>query len=212
MRAHRADGGHEHVVPDVVAVLVVDRLEGVEVEDADRERVPVTPGAADHAGQLGEDRAPVEQPGQRVLAQQRLEPPALGYELVLEILGAAGRLHAGDDLAVGHRLDQEVDDAPPQAPGRRGGIEPVRRHHHDRGAVHVRIGLDLGDQAVADPIVQDRHVGMLGAAADERGGRVGGLAHLMAGVGQHAHEATAVLGVRMDHEDAHLESRITPVL
>src|SRR4051794_13030717 len=85
--AHRADGRDQDLVADVMAVLVVDRLEGVEVEDPDRERVAVTAGAADHAGELDEDRAPVRQPGQRVLAQQRLQAQALGDELVLEVLG-----------------------------------------------------------------------------------------------------------------------------
>ena len=58
--------------------------------------------------ELGQDRAPVGEPGERVLAQQRLQPRALGDELLLELLGARGGLDARQHLAVGDRLDQVV--------------------------------------------------------------------------------------------------------
>ena len=109
-------------------------LEVVEVEHRDRERVAVTAGAGDHAAELGEDRAPVREPGQRVLAQQRLQPRALGDELLLELLGARRRPRRGS-------APRRRRPARPGSPARPGacpstrllGREPGPLDHHDRG-------------------------------------------------------------------------------
>ena len=84
-------------------------------------------GGGDHPAQLGQDRAAVREPGERVLAQQRLQPRALGDELLLEVLGPRGGLDARQDLAVGHGLDQIVLHAPAHPVDRRlRGASPGR--------------------------------------------------------------------------------------
>ena len=140
-RARRATSTSSPVLWPWVSLM---RLKWSRSQHRDRERVAVTAGGGDHAAQLGQDRAPVREPGERVLAQQRLQPRALGDELLLELLGARGGLDAREHLAVGHRLDQVVLHARAACPSSaclRRQLGPL--DHDDRGAVGHRVGLDV---------------------------------------------------------------------
>ena len=112
--AQRAGDLDQGAVAGVVAVLIVDVLEAVEVDHRDRQLAAVAAGAADQPLEPGEDVAAVEQPGQRVLVEQRLEPAALADELLLQCLGAGGRAHAREHLRGRDRLDQQVGGAAPE--------------------------------------------------------------------------------------------------
>ena len=96
--AQRARDRHERGVAGVMAVLVVEQLEVVDVDHRDRQRPAVAARAADQPGEPREHVAAVEQAGERVLVEHRLEPPALPHELLLQRLGARGRAHAGDHV------------------------------------------------------------------------------------------------------------------
>jgi hypothetical protein len=154
--------------------------------------MPVAAGVGDHARELGEDRAPVRQARERVLAQQRLQPRALGDKLVLERLGPGRGLHAREHLAVGERLDQVVLHAATQPGERVLGREPRALDHQDRGAEGHGVGLDRVDHVGADPGVDQRDVGLPLPAALERLVAVGGLEHVVAGLRQHARDPAAL--------------------
>ncbi len=67
-RSRRAASGDaaQHAVADRVAARVVDRLEVVEVDDDERQPVPVALGARELAVEVGPERVMVEEPGERV--------------------------------------------------------------------------------------------------------------------------------------------------
>jgi hypothetical protein len=116
-------------------VGVVEALEVVDVDHRHRQRPPVAARAADQPGEPGQHVAAVEEAGERVLVQHRLEPAALADQLLLERLGARGGADTGDQLGGDDRLDQEVKRAAAEA------VLGVRdRHlvvgdHHDGGRV-----------------------------------------------------------------------------
>ena len=127
VRAHRVGGGDEHVVARLVAVGVVDGLEVVEVEDRDPERVPVTAGGGDHPAELGRIARRFESPvsaSSRSSASRRA--PCATSSCWSSLVRARG-LDAGQDLAVGNGLDQEVLDALAHAlPALVSGVKPGR--------------------------------------------------------------------------------------
>ena len=67
----------QDVVAGMVAEQVVDRLEAVEVEDADRERRGIVGAVADQPVDLVEEAAQVAEPGQRVGAEPGRVPSLL---------------------------------------------------------------------------------------------------------------------------------------
>ena len=93
--AQRVGDGGQHPVAGRVAVLVVERLEVVEVDDRD-ETGGRGGGRRDQRVELAEQEAPVGEPGQRVLEEQRLEPPALVDELLLQAPSCARRRARGE--------------------------------------------------------------------------------------------------------------------
>ena len=129
-RSQAGGGLLQHGIAGLVAVLVVDALEVIDVQDRDRD-----------AGRAARDRrrqrllgAPaVGQAGQRVRRQQALQ-------LVLEALRAHRRLHAGDELDAVERLAQVVVGAAPQALGGLVGAR-VAGEEHDRRVGDRGIGL-----------------------------------------------------------------------
>ena len=113
----------------------------------------------------GEHVAAVEQPGERVLVEHRLEPPALADELLLERLGAGGGAHAGEHLGGRDRLDQQVVGAARE--------QLLRlRERHLLGATSTTAvektsgcGLELVEQRAAarrlDALAHQRDVGLV---------------------------------------------------
>ena len=162
-------------------------------------------GAGDHAAELGEDRAPVREPGQRVLAQQRLQPRALGDELLLELLGARGGLDAGEHLAVGDRLDQVVLDARGACPSTAASRRELGPHDHDdRGAVGHRVGLDRRStmspqHSTCSSATSGAHVRQRAIASSG----VVGFDHLVAGLRQHPGDPAALRGQGMGQQHPH---------
>ncbi len=132
----------EHKVACAVAVLVVDALEVVEVEEREREGLPVLLGQVAQALELRLHPAPVGEPGQRVgvgeLAEEThaLQPvanasPELGpAERLGQVVVGAGCEHVLDSRRVGVRSEEE-----------HGQPRPARVSTHDAaqlGPVHVR--------------------------------------------------------------------------
>ena len=150
-RAARIVDRHERGVAGVVAVVVVEALEVVDVDHRHRQRAAVAARAADQPGEPGEHVAAVEEAGQRVLVEHRLEPAALAHELLLERLGAGGGAHARDQLGRDDRLDQQVERRRGAGCPRRPATGELRRRRstHDRGGVGVRVGLELVEQRAA---------------------------------------------------------------
>ncbi len=90
-----------------MAVIVVDRLEAVEIDDADRDANAPELGIAECARELGEEAAPVRQLGQRVqigeaevLVRQRLRRRLLRQQ----------RFAAGDEVGEVAVVDEQHRD------------------------------------------------------------------------------------------------------
>ena len=100
-------------------------------------------------GQLGQDRAAVGEPGERVLAQQRLEPRALARRAPAAGPWCARRPRRGS----GPRRRRPARPGSPGCPGapveRSLGRQPGPLDHHDRGRVGDRVGLDVADEVAA---------------------------------------------------------------
>ena len=130
----------------------------------------VAAGAADQPLEPGEHVAAVEEPGQRVLVEQRLEPAALADELLLQRLGAGGRAHAREHLGGRHRLDQQVGGAAAEQLLRLRERHLLRGDEHHRGGEHLRMRLELVEQQAAarrlDALAHERDVGLVPLAGD----------------------------------------------
>jgi hypothetical protein len=137
-RADRASDLGQQLVADRVAAGVVDPLELVDVDQHERERGAVAPGALDHARDSLLERAVVAEPGQAV-AQRRLaralvqlaQARSRGLELgggPEDLAGHPGREHdqeqqhraEGTQRLDGHRDERDRrrhDDLPAVDPG-----------------------------------------------------------------------------------------------
>ena len=109
--------GQQGAVPGVVAVGLVEQPEAVDVDQRDPDRAPVAPRLLDDPGELADEGAVVQQPGQRV---------------------APRRVDQGDRLAADPALRRPEDER--QCDGRhdRGS----QRGDHDRLPQPVELGED----------------------------------------------------------------------
>ena len=146
-RAH----GAQHRVAGVVAEQVVDRLEPVEVEEGERDRL----ARGQQPGEVAHRQAPVGQVGQLVVEGLVLER-ALGLAQPREVV-------RGDDEAGDDRVGVQVDDGELVGHRRAG-----RGQHRDleRGARDPGRGALLGHEPLEHPLEGLPVVG--GEQADER--------------------------------------------
>ena len=119
----------QHPVARLVAVGVVDALEVVDVDAAEREQVPVAGGQGDRALELVGAVAAVRQPGQVVGERLRGEPLVGVDELVVERLDAQRRPQARIELDRVERRGEAVLRAALQRRGHRRGVGD---HEHRR--------------------------------------------------------------------------------
>ena len=197
--AHDAGDGAQHGVAGGVAVVIVDRLEVVDVGHDDRERLARGGGGA-RLGQHGGSVTTADHAREHVGAGHALELQVALAQLVAQPAGAQRRADAGDELGRLDGLADVVVGAATEALGQlAGGGAPGDEDHRDRsrglvGLHRVEHGEAVEPRHVA---VQEDHVGDGVADARERLLAVLGLQHVVAGgdqvVAHHrAHESRVV--------------------
>ena len=79
--ASRSDDGHQQPVADVVAEVVVDRLELVEVDEQHRDHAVAAVQSRQRLARAVHQQQPVRQAGQRVVQRLALQPHPVGHVL-----------------------------------------------------------------------------------------------------------------------------------
>ena len=173
---HSVRDRREKLVPDIVAQVVVDRLESVEVEEADTDALTGTDGIVHRRGEPVEEQRPVGQAGQRVMPHL---VGKLGAEDGLRV--GQGALAQGLDVTRGHRFLNRAGPGafwPVPGPGGMAGDDgeaaAERVHVHeirpDQGRADIRRPARLERNLAGDRQHPDRqgvqHFGQCGGARE----------------------------------------------